>query len=199
MPLRLCVTPLGLFVLQRRLRVTLLGAAHPNSVTGAAAIPPSAKDDGGFDAVALAAHGVATTWPAPAEQVAKPAKPALAVANVRGPEYPIRFPPESHSSPVKEQIVGLMDWIKKTFTSTPSQAAVAAHTLGRNDQCWCGSGKKYKKCHLSSDAHHRVEQSLSARSAAEFAARNGASIVPQGSSKKRKGNLPPEAVQPPTG
>jgi hypothetical protein len=29
--------------------------------------------------------------------------------------------------------------------------------------------------------------------------RNGASIVPQGSSKKRKGNLPPEAVQPPTG
>jgi SEC-C motif len=20
--------------------------------------------------------------------------------------------------------------------------------LGRNDQCWCGSGKKYKKCHL---------------------------------------------------
>lgn len=20
--------------------------------------------------------------------------------------------------------------------------------LGRNDPCWCGSGKKYKKCHL---------------------------------------------------
>jgi len=95
--------------------------------------------------------------------------------------------------------VGLMDWIKKTFTSTPSAAAVASHTLGRNDQCWCGSGKKYKKCHLSADAHHRVEQSLSARSAAEFAVRNGASIVPQGSPKKRKGgNLPPEAVQPPT-
>jgi len=24
-------------------------------------------------------------------------------------------------------------------------------TLGRNDPCWCGSGKKYKKCHLDSD------------------------------------------------
>ncbi len=23
--------------------------------------------------------------------------------------------------------------------------------LGRNDPCWCGSGKKYKKCHLKSD------------------------------------------------
>ena len=23
--------------------------------------------------------------------------------------------------------------------------------LGRNEVCWCGSGKKYKKCHLDSD------------------------------------------------
>jgi methionyl aminopeptidase len=22
---------------------------------------------------------------------------------------------------------------------------------GRNDLCWCGSGKKYKKCHLAAD------------------------------------------------
>ncbi|MBW1744519.1 MAG: SEC-C domain-containing protein [Deltaproteobacteria bacterium] len=26
-----------------------------------------------------------------------------------------------------------------------------APKLGRNDPCWCGSGKKYKKCHLESD------------------------------------------------
>jgi hypothetical protein len=25
---------------------------------------------------------------------------------------------------------------------------------GRNDPCWCGSGKKYKKCHLPLDDHH---------------------------------------------
>ena len=24
--------------------------------------------------------------------------------------------------------------------------------LGRNDDCWCGSGKKYKKCHCDFDA-----------------------------------------------
>ena len=24
--------------------------------------------------------------------------------------------------------------------------------VGRNDPCWCGSGKKYKKCHLGKDS-----------------------------------------------
>ena len=24
-------------------------------------------------------------------------------------------------------------------------------TIGRNDACWCGSGKKYKKCHCQFD------------------------------------------------
>jgi preprotein translocase subunit SecA len=28
-----------------------------------------------------------------------------------------------------------------------SAAPVPAGKLGRNDPCWCGSGKKYKKCH----------------------------------------------------
>jgi len=34
------------------------------------------------------------------------------------------------------------------FIPAPVRRAV---TLGRNDPCWCGSGKKYKKCHLESD------------------------------------------------
>jgi hypothetical protein len=25
------------------------------------------------------------------------------------------------------------------------------HELGRNDPCWCGSGQKYKRCHLEKD------------------------------------------------
>jgi tetratricopeptide (TPR) repeat protein len=29
-------------------------------------------------------------------------------------------------------------------------------SLGRNDPCWCGSGKKYKKCHLESDEKSRL-------------------------------------------
>lgn len=27
--------------------------------------------------------------------------------------------------------------------------------LKRNDPCWCGSGKKYKKCHMASDDKKR--------------------------------------------
>lgn len=29
--------------------------------------------------------------------------------------------------------------------------ALKHRTLGRNERCWCGSGKKYKKCHLDLD------------------------------------------------
>ncbi|MBN1563106.1 MAG: SEC-C domain-containing protein [Anaerolineae bacterium] len=28
---------------------------------------------------------------------------------------------------------------------------IAPKRPGRNDPCWCGSGKKYKKCHLRED------------------------------------------------
>ena len=31
------------------------------------------------------------------------------------------------------------------------QPARSGKTIGRNDPCWCGSGKKYKQCHLRSD------------------------------------------------
>ena len=36
------------------------------------------------------------------------------------------------------------------MTEAASRAA-AAPRPGRNDPCWCGSGQKYKKCHLESD------------------------------------------------
>jgi hypothetical protein len=35
----------------------------------------------------------------------------------------------------------------------PGQQAIPV--LGRNDRCWCGSGKKYKACHLASDDRKR--------------------------------------------
>ena len=31
------------------------------------------------------------------------------------------------------------------------EESVPALRPGRNDDCWCGSGKKYKKCHLPED------------------------------------------------
>ncbi len=36
---------------------------------------------------------------------------------------------------------------KETKKVAVTQAAVAKEKPGRNDPCWCGSGKKYKKCH----------------------------------------------------
>ena len=38
----------------------------------------------------------------------------------------------------------------------PPQPVVLGAKLGRNDPCWCGSGKKYKKCHLAQDEKERV-------------------------------------------
>lgn len=42
---------------------------------------------------------------------------------------------------------------KQTPKPKIQSTATAAdkHKLGRNDPCWCGSGKKYKKCHMDSD------------------------------------------------
>jgi hypothetical protein len=45
--------------------------------------------------------------------------------------------------------VGLLD---KIFRRNPPPKH--ADKLGRNDICWCGSGKKYKKCHYESDQGH---------------------------------------------
>lgn len=46
----------------------------------------------------------------------------------------------------------LSDAAKKMTTNASAQASarepvVEGKTLGRNDPCWCGSGKKWKKCH----------------------------------------------------
>jgi methionyl aminopeptidase len=35
---------------------------------------------------------------------------------------------------------------------------MAEATRGRNELCWCGSGKKYKKCHLEADANAAAER-----------------------------------------
>jgi len=37
-----------------------------------------------------------------------------------------------------------------------TEAAPALSRPGRNDPCWCGSGQKYKKCHLDSDDQGRT-------------------------------------------
>lgn len=44
--------------------------------------------------------------------------------------------------------------VRVTFPVTPDEATRTPSSkvkLGRNDPCWCGSGKKYKKCHYDID------------------------------------------------
>ena len=40
--------------------------------------------------------------------------------------------------------MSLTSWIRNLFSRPERPQEIA---LGRNDLCWCGSGKKYKKCH----------------------------------------------------
>jgi len=38
------------------------------------------------------------------------------------------------------------------------QEVVPEVTPGRNDPCWCGSGRKYKKCHLPEEEKKTAEK-----------------------------------------
>jgi hypothetical protein len=80
--------------------------------------------------------------------------------------------------------VSLTSWFRKMFSRSeqPQKAE-----LGRNDLCWCGSGKKYKRCHLGKDSAEQRE----ANYAAMFAKRRqGGGIVPGGT--KKAAQRPPE-------
>ncbi len=54
--------------------------------------------------------------------------------------------------------MGLLDSLKVLLAGRPVEPIP---DLGRNDPCWCGSGEKYKNCHMESD-----EKKRSARRAA---------------------------------
>jgi tetratricopeptide (TPR) repeat protein len=46
--------------------------------------------------------------------------------------------------------------VQRTASVTmPQPSAPPAKKPGRNDPCWCGSGRKYKQCHLGVDAQAR--------------------------------------------
>lgn len=59
--------------------------------------------------------------------------------------------------------MSLVSWLRNLMS--PRAPQPRAET-GRNEPCWCGSGKKYKKCHLSKDQQDRFEAAHAARVAA---------------------------------
>ena len=42
----------------------------------------------------------------------------------------------------------MINRLKKFFGSEPGRPE---ENLSRNDLCWCGSGEKYKRCHMEKD------------------------------------------------
>jgi uncharacterized protein YecA (UPF0149 family) len=79
-----------------------------------------------------------------------------------------------------------MQWFKNLFSSrsaaSPAGAARSRQLPGRNEPCWCGSGKKYKQCHLRKDSEDRREATFAAQ-AAQIAARNAGKEVVTGGTK----------------
>lgn len=75
--------------------------------------------------------------------------------------------------------MSLITWFRNLFSRAERPKDVV---LGRNDVCWCGSGKKYKRCHCSSDEAKQREAAY----AAQFTTINrmGDGIVPGAKGKK---------------
>jgi hypothetical protein len=86
----------------------------------------------------------------------------------------------------KELSVSFMSWLRNLLS--PEAKGQQAVELGRNEPCWCGSGKKYKKCHLTSDEANHREAKIVSRVAA--ARREQAGIVPS-TPKKAGGKARP--------
>jgi preprotein translocase subunit SecA len=42
---------------------------------------------------------------------------------------------------------GVGDFDDEPMPAVEQRRVDHEHALGRNDPCWCGSGKKFKKCH----------------------------------------------------
>lgn len=51
-----------------------------------------------------------------------------------------------------------MSFLRKLLQRPPEYAL----QLGRNDPCWCGSGKNYKRCHHDSDQKYFARTQSSA-------------------------------------
>ena len=48
--------------------------------------------------------------------------------------------------------MSILDTLKRVITGPQPQLVP---DLGRNDRCWCGSGRKYKACHMATDDRKR--------------------------------------------
>lgn len=56
------------------------------------------------------------------------------------------------ASVAKAMTAALAEQRSPTVERAPPPSSPTRPKMGRNERCWCGSGKKYKRCHLREDA-----------------------------------------------
>jgi preprotein translocase subunit SecA len=81
--------------------------------------------------------------PSRARQRRSAQQDALRAIAARGGDAPAAQAPAPASGPTPEDV------LDAPVAQTPVRRA--RPKIGRNDPCWCGSGKKYKKCHMAED------------------------------------------------
>jgi len=96
---------------------------------------------------------------APARPAGEPAvadtENGQAAKPVSAPAKPVAIP--GLDSPMAKNIRTNRD------TSVSQTVKKSGPQLGRNDPCWCGSGKKYKNCHMQADAKQGTPQGAGAK------------------------------------
>jgi hypothetical protein len=65
-------------------------------------------------------------------------------------------------STVEDLEMSLVDTFKRLIAGSET---APVPSLGRNDRCWCGSGRKYKVCHQAVDDRRRSAALSTTRSA----------------------------------
>ncbi|MBC7225535.1 MAG: SEC-C domain-containing protein, partial [Anaerolineae bacterium] len=86
------------------------------------------------------------------------------------------------AQPVRRPMRAVRPGVEAPAPQAPARAATSGH-LGRNDPCWCGSGKKYKHCHMREDMQAgRVPVAEGASGASAKPARKAA----KGKKRRRK-------------
>jgi preprotein translocase subunit SecA len=82
---------------------------------------------------------------APEDQAAL-AQPALG-PNGGGPDGNVQYQHQTMAGAEAIAAAGAGEAVATALPATQTVVATAHDKIGRNDPCWCGSGKKYKKCH----------------------------------------------------
>jgi preprotein translocase subunit SecA len=75
------------------------------------------------------------------------------------PQMPVAQP---RRQPLRAMRPGMAGEARQTRQARPLQGS-SGQTLGRNDPCWCGSGKKYKHCHMRQDMEGQQRQVAATR------------------------------------